>query len=623
MTRLVISTIILFFFTFSFSQNGLKSLDSTEYNRIEGLLKEADAFYKVDLDSALFYIDKAILNLKPYQAYELKAKTRLYKSRYLLFKREYGSIIETLQSNIDNAALISLETLGRSYKDIGHVYKQEWIPDSALVNYIKALKAFERTGNKRSLSLTYLALGLVYSKMDKKELSQQFYDKSIAFSTNTKIMKIHKDEIVDKPLSYNKSLEISLDIAKIADERSDNRLLVITYSDIKKDYFRLKKYDKALEFAEKELEIRRRTKFNSSTPNTLSFIGDIYLLKNDYSKAIYSFKNAEVNATDSLKLHIYKSLKKAYIKNSKFNDAIEVMEQYENLKEIINNRNVEASITEITSQYQDEKQRQEIKTLNFQNEAKAEKISNQRLTLFSTIAGSLLLLLLAYFGYKNYKSKQDLNYTQLNFKLLQTQLNPHFMFNALNEIKLNLDSHNSEDSSEHLTAYSKLMRLILEGSNQEFVTIEEDAMLISKFLQLQQLVHSNNFEYEVTIDEALDTHYMLLPPMLTQPFVENAILHGVSQLKNGKVHVNYKEVGTALIIEIIDNGKGIKKTLDHSGKQLYQSLGTGIIDQRIKNYKKLYNYTIESMVMSDEKNGTTVTLTCPIQLKNTSWQSRA
>ena len=368
--------------------------------------------------------------------------------------------------------------------------------------------------------------------------------------------------------------------------------------------------------AKKELELRALTKFNSTIANTQFFIGNVYALQNKPNKAIETFNKALPNASDSLKLSIYNGLKKAYLETSRLDKAIEVMDKYNLLKESINEKKIKASIAEITSRYQDEKQKQEIETLSFQNQAQNQKISNQRLTLMSTIVLSFLILLLGYFGYKNYQSKQNLNYTQLNFKLLQTQLNPHFIFNALNEIKLNLDTQKSVEASEHLSAYSKLMRLILEGSNEDFVSIEDDVSLISKYLQLQQLNHNNSYEYQIKVDDSIDIHLMQIPTMLTQPFVENAVLHGVKEIKNGRIEVFYSLMDDFIKIDVSDNGKGLDRNNKHSGKELHKSLGTKIIHQRIKNYNKLFNYKIEVKTLSNKSTGTTISIVIPVKIKH-------
>lgn len=614
---------ILFFVCsfFSFSQDMERSIpDSLERARIENLLSRAESFYKTDLDSALFYINEAELDSKRFNSLHLQSKIRWQKSNYLLYKKEYGSIIPTLQPNVDYASEIELQILGRSYLNIGHAYKQEWLPDSALVYYIKALKAFEKTKNNRDISLTYLSLGLTYSKLENNDLAKSFYDKSLEFSTNSKIMEMHKDQLVNQenPISYDQSLEFSKDIAKIAEDRKDYRQLVITYDDIKNDLFRLKRYDEALEYAQKEMVLRKQTKFNSTIPNTLNFMGKIYQLQGKQNLAIEKFNKAIPNATDSLKLTIYNNLKKAYLELGNTTMAIESMEHYISLKDSINNRRTQESIAKITAQYQDEKQKQEIQTLSFQNEAKEERISNQRIMLFSVVLGSILIFLLAFFAYRNYKSKQELQYSQLNFKLLQTQLNPHFLFNALNEIKLNLSHNKTEESSEYLTSYSKLMRLILEGSNEDFVSLNEDVELISKFLHLQQLVNNGNFTYTVNVDEALNLYFTQIPPMLIQPFVENAVLHGVKTRENGKIDIIYKLLNEErVVITITDNGVGIFKSMDTSGKNLHKSLATSIIDKRIKDYSKLFNYKIDIDIQSEENKGTRVTITLPHKLKKT------
>ena len=600
-----------------FSQDAERNiLDSDKRLHIESLLKRADEFYKTNLDSALFYINEAKINIAPYSDAELKAKILLYQAKYLIYKREYGGIIPLLQPNIQNRNVLSNETLGRTYMGIGHAYKQEWIPDSALVNYIKALKCFEKTQNKRDISLTYLSFALIYEKIGNEELAQSFANKSMAFSTNSKVVEMHEKQIkqIKRHDEFEKSLAFSLDIEKIAKERNDLRLLVVAYSDIRKDYFRLQNYAKALEYGEKELALRKQTKFDALIANNLYFMGNVQLHSTNYKKASAYFDEAlSKQPSDSLKLSIYKGLKTVYVNTGNTAKALHLMEQYDALKDSINESKTKASIAEITSKYNDEQQKQEIKTLNIENEARAEQIANQRLTLFGGLAVSSLLLLLGLLTYRNYRAKQKLNYSQLNFKLLQTQLNPHFMFNALNEIKLNLSSENKEEASSHLVAYSKLMRLILEGSDQEFIPIEDDISLISKFLHLQKLVHDNAFEFETIVDEELDIEMTQMPPMLTQPFVENAILHGVKGVDGGKVEVRYSVKNDNILIQIKDNGKGFNKTDSESGKQLHQSMGTNIIDQRIKNYQKLYGYNIKVETISNEENGTQVKITLPIK----------
>jgi tetratricopeptide (TPR) repeat protein len=590
--------------------------DTLLIKKIEKSLLDVQPYFRSNLDSALILLDKLERDIDRVNDPNMKAKYLLARAQFLLYKKEYRSIIDILRPSIKNSDKIDPLLLGKTFKDIGHAYKLEWVADSALVNYIKALKLFEQVQNNREISLTYLALGLVYSKMENKRLATDFYEKSIAYSANSEIMERHKEMITNqeiRPVSLDKTLELSLDIIKIAEDRRDDRLLVVAYSDAKKNYFALKNYNKALEFAEKELTVRKRSSFDSSIPNTKHFMGTIYAIQNKHKLAIDQFTEALPGATDSLKLSIYQGMKNVYRSQGNLQKAMEAMELFSALKDSINLRRVDVSLAEITAQYQTEIQEEQIKNLSIENELSAEKISRQRLSLFGTISGSALILVLGFLGYKNYRAKQELNYTQLNFKLLQTQLNPHFMFNALNEIKLNMNETKIEKSAIYLTSYSKLMRSILEGSTKEFITIKEDVLLISKYLELQQLVHNQRFTFEVKVDDDLDILYLQIPPMLTQPFVENAIIHGVKGILGGKISVNYKHEGDFVKIEIIDNGKGIETKANQSGNSLHNSLGTSIIEKRIKNYDNLYKFKIESKTESDINSGTKVIIGFPLR----------
>lgn len=610
---------ILFYSVILYPQNSESTVvDSSELKKIKVLIDNADHFKKTNLDSALYYVDLALKTSESLKDVHLQVESRLKKAEILWYKKNYLSSINLLRLNFNSAYKLDNNLLGRTYKYLGDAFRQERQSDSALVNYAKALSAFQLAQNDRGISLTYLSLGITYELGGDKTSASKFYDKSMDFSPNSKLMDKHKEQLYKDSITvgynYEKFIDLSLDIERIADGQNDARLLSVTYNNLRRSYFRQKDYDNSLKYALKEIEVESQIKSDALKADPKIFAGNIYLLKNDPKKAITYFNDGLKDAKDSLKLKAYDGLKDAHLKLGNTSKVIEVMEASNTVRDSLNAKNARISTREIIERYQNEKQRQEIETLNFQNEAKAEKISNQRLTLFGGLVGAIMLFLLGMFMYRNRKTKQELNYSQLNFKLLQTQLNPHFMFNALNEIKLNIDIEKTKKTSEHLTAYSKLMRLILEGSDKEYISLKDDVSLISKFLQLQQLVHDNNFEFEINVDEILDKHYIKIPPMLVQPFVENAVLHGIKGENKGKIEIDYFENDNKLTIKIKDNGKGISKSKHQSGKHLHQSMGTNIIEQRIKNYQKLYGYKIDVQTVSNETSGTLVTITCPIKL---------
>ena len=227
-----------------------------------------------------------------------------------------------------------------------------------------------------------------------------------------------------------------------------------------------------------------------------------------------------------------------------------------------------------------------------------------------------MLLTLLFFAYKNHKIKQNLQFSELTQKLLLMQLNPHFLFNALNGIQYFIKKNDTKKSTRYITNFSGLMRNILENSVEKFISINEDHDTISDFLALQQLVHNNSFEYQVEIDESLDASNTTIPPMFTQPFVENAIIHGVSGVSEGKIKVNYRLEDDRIRVDIIDNGKGIYSEKKNANS-LHKSMGTSITKQRMENLLKAEKYPVELEITSQHNGkdgqGTKIVLTFPLK----------
>ncbi|MEZ4859591.1 MAG: histidine kinase [Flavobacteriaceae bacterium] len=575
-------------------------------------LEFADQFYKTNIDSALFYLEKIKPDILSYGDINLIAKTRLYESKFLLFKPNYKEVIEVLKPNIANRKKLDSFLLGKTYHNMAQAYRFLSRPDSAVSNHIIALKIFEKLNARKEIANTYLSLGVIYSKLGNTELKEDFYNKSLLYSSDTEITKKHSEFFAtasEKPIE-ERSIEFSLDIVKMAEAQNDERLMTIAYADIKNEYLKLNNYNKALEYAQKELSLREKTKFNSAVSLTQYFIADIYNTQGKYSMAEKEFKIALQQASDSLKLNIFKKLKEIYVRSNNFKEALVMEGNYATLKDSIYLKNTESSIAEITEKYKNDLNQEQIKVLGVENELKENKIKNQQIGIWAGALVFLLFLVVGFLMYKNYKSKQELQYSQLNFRLLQTQLNPHFMFNALNSIGLQLKDKNA---TKHITSYSDLMRSILKGSNQDFVSLKEEISFIEKYLTIQQLVHHNAFTFKIFAQEDIDPHYIKIPAMLTQPFVENAIVHGVNTKENGFIEVAYELKEEKVIIFIKDNGSGFETIPDMGRKNLHQSMGTKITEERIKNYKKLHNFNIEMNTISEKNKGLVVEISFPLE----------
>ena len=247
---------------------------------------------------------------------------------------------------------------------------------------------------------------------------------------------------------------------------------------------------------------------------------------------------------------------------------------------------------------------------------------------------AVLLLAIAVYSLYRYrlrlvKNKQELKWeyekklANVEMTALLAQMNPHFIFNSLNSIDSYIIRNESKQASEYLNNFARLMRLILQNSRSNYISLKDELIALELYLQMESLRFKNKFQYAIDVDEGLDTTSIVIPPMLIQPYIENAIWHGVMTKSNGdtgKVELNIYKRKDSLYCIVSDNGIGRKKAAELREKKLNnhkRSMGMQITQDRIDIINKLYNlntsvkiYDLESE--KGEASGTRVELIIPI-----------
>lgn len=211
--------------------------------------------------------------------------------------------------------------------------------------------------------------------------------------------------------------------------------------------------------------------------------------------------------------------------------------------------------------------------------------------------------------------------SELQMQALRAQMNPHFIFNSLNSINHFILQNNKKDASEYLIKFSRLVRLILQNSQQALIPIENELDALRLYLDLEALRFNHAFAYTVYVDEDLNASEVLVPPLVIQPYVENAIWHGLmNKSDKGHVEIQILQEKTYLYCKIIDDGVGRKKAAEikKAFGSTYKSMGIGITADRIAmlhQQKDLQDWiTINDLVSHDgSAAGTEVILKLPIQ----------
>jgi LytS/YehU family sensor histidine kinase len=200
--------------------------------------------------------------------------------------------------------------------------------------------------------------------------------------------------------------------------------------------------------------------------------------------------------------------------------------------------------------------------------------------------------------YRQNKLKTRQKAAVMEQKLLRSQMNPHFIFNSLIAIQNYIYNNEAVLAGDYLARFADLIRFALESSRNEFLALDKEINMMQVYLDLQKLRFENQFDYSLIIDEKLDTENASIPPMIAQPFVENAIEHGLRHLEgNGTLEVRYvPEDATTLMIVVSDNGVGRQKAREIEKQTKHRSMAMEITRERLdilsRKFKKEYTITI-------------------------------
>ncbi len=203
---------------------------------------------------------------------------------------------------------------------------------------------------------------------------------------------------------------------------------------------------------------------------------------------------------------------------------------------------------------------------------------------------ALLLAFVIYLLFRFYLNKSrkeaimDAKLAHLERTALQAQMNPHFIFNSLNSIQSYIASNENDKANRFLAKFSRLIRAMLNNARAQMITLQEEIDSLQLYMELEKMRFKDKFDFEIVVDEDIETHLIDLPPLLIQPYLENAIIHGMSQKRSqGKINLYYMLKGKYLLATVTDNGIGIEQSKKQKkGDSLHKSVGMTITQKRLQ-----------------------------------------
>ncbi|MGZ6539861.1 MAG: sensor histidine kinase, partial [Bacteroidia bacterium] len=246
------------------------------------------------------------------------------------------------------------------------------------------------------------------------------------------------------------------------------------------------------------------------------------------------------------------------------------------------------------------------------------------LTLISTFI--LALILSIRFRIRRIKNREKQK-TELNKKIaniesqaLRAQMNPHFIFNTLSSIQHYISNNDTDSALKYLSKFAKLMRRIMDNSKQQMIAVDEEIKALNLYLELEVMRFDKKFEYNINVDREIDQTYDRIPSMLIQPYVENAIIHGLLPKQgNGKISITLEKHGDTILCTIEDNGIGREKSMEFKKNRVQQhkSMGMSITKERLDILNSSLNSNINAEIIdlfeNGKSSGTKVKLIIPLE----------
>jgi len=272
-------------------------------------------------------------------------------------------------------------------------------------------------------------------------------------------------------------------------------------------------------------------------------------------------------------------------------------------------------VQKLEIQYETQKKEELINQLEKNKEQQATIFRQQSIILWIILIVTFIALVISYLFYNKNKKEDELIKDSLNQKLLILQMSPHFVFNSLSSI-VALVEKKSSNTIGYIHNLASLFRSVLSSSSQEFISLKEELSTTKNYLELQKINTQNEFSYSINIHSETNADFIIIPSMLIQPLVENAIKHGIAKIqKAGKIEINVFEKVTNKLIhfEIKDNGQGLFKEKIARAKSLNNksSFALQIIKSRLSLYKKKFKVNSQLVINNNTKKGTVCNIFLP------------
>jgi tetratricopeptide (TPR) repeat protein len=595
----------------TYAQEGKKDAYSKFKSRKEVssslLLKEGDDLKQSNPAEALNKVQEALAQsiaqndvLSQVNCYVLLGEINEHIQEWRLANENYLQAYELLSPTLQSTTEFkkTLQGLGSTCLKLGRY-------DEAVTHYKEALRL---KNSSAELAELQLSLSEVYFQQGDYDYALKTLDeinytpKTSNNSFGTRLQN-QKAKIYARMNNLDKTQEMyenSLNQARAnkAPDVQQQQSIQETKEEIADALRSQKKYDEEIDLRNKSIEYNLESKNLSEVTKDKVEISKTLAAKGENTAALKELEEAATMA-DTLnnpkdQANAFLALANQYEMNGKNKEAIAAFKKYSEAVNIVEKQK-EAELQEKANLLIKQKDIEELtKAVSIgqrEETIQQQTVARQQLIIYGLLALILIIGVTSYFIYKNAQASKVANQL-LALKSLRSQMNPHFIFNALNSVNHFIAQQDERTANKFLSEFSQLMRLVLENSQQDFISLQKEQEILSLYLKLEHYRFRDKFEYEIDIDKNINAETIEVPPMLIQPYIENAVWHGLRyKEEKGKLTLRFKQEPANLVVEITDDGIGRKKSAALKTPNQKKHISTGIknIQERLSILNNVYH----------------------------------
>lgn len=553
--------------------------------------------------------DLAITNFIDAQEANKTTRTALLLGRTYLLNKDSNNAETTLTPLLELRNMVPYQRT-ELFENLGDAYKGLNLIDKAVSFYEEGLKVAKKNQITPKMTDLNSKIADAYAKDDRSIEAEGFYNNSLQLAKKEAPKRAiqEKEKVADfynKKNRYDEEIQLrkralselnSLPSGGIESKSSRPGFDSITSQRINykiaNAYIAQDKYEAAIPYLEKSIVEADYDDDLVVQKDATRKLSEVYETKGDFTKAYRTYQ-AYVMLVDSLYIRKEQEISRAARFNRELSlrqNRISGLEQERELSQ----SKYDLALTE--------------------QQLVQESNKRQRWVIYSLIFGMILMGLAAFFFYRS-TQQQKLANNLLALKSLRSQMNPHFIFNALNSVNNYISKSDERSANRFLSEFSTLMRSVLENSEEDFIPLSRELELLELYVKLEHSRFPDKFDYKLLVDERVDVEAFQIPPMLLQPYIENAIWHGLRyKEEKGYLNIHLKQKDKVTIeITISDNGIGRKKSaqLKTENQRKQKSKGMGNIKKRVAILNDMYKDKVDVFIsdLEADGSGTKVTLT--------------